>query len=60
MTDLAKDLAALRIPKEERGGGQGKPLLFILIAIGVLALAGGGYYWSTRLQAAPVKVVAAT
>ncbi len=60
MTDLAKDLAALRIPKEERGGGQGKPLLFILIAIGVLALAGGGNYWSTRLQAAPVKVVAAT
>jgi RND family efflux transporter MFP subunit len=60
MTDLAKDLAALRIPKEERGGGQGKPLLFILIAVGVLALAGGGYYWSTRLQAAPVKVVAAT
>jgi RND family efflux transporter MFP subunit len=60
MTDLAKDLAALRIPKEERGGGQGKPLLFILIAIGVLALAGGGYSGSTRLQAAPVKVVAAT
>ena len=60
MTDLAKDLAALRIPKEERGGGQGKPLLLILIVVGVLLLAGGGYYWSTRLQAAQVKVVAAT
>jgi len=60
MTDLAKDLAALRIPKEERGGGQGKPLVLILIVLGVVALAGGGYYWSTRLQAAPVKVVTAT
>jgi len=60
MTDLAKDLAALRIPKEERGGGQGKPLVLILIILGVVALAGGGYYWSTRLQAAPVKVVTAT
>ena len=60
MTDLAKDLAALRIPKEERGGGQGKPLVLILIVLGVVALAGGGYYWSTRLQAATVKVVAAT
>jgi RND family efflux transporter MFP subunit len=60
MNDLAKDLAALRIPREERGGGQGKPLLFILVAVGILALAGAGYYWSTRLQASQVKVVAAT
>lgn len=60
MTDLAKDLAALRIPREERGGGQGKPLLFVLIVLGIIVLAGGGYYWSTRLQAASVKVAAAT
>ena len=60
MTDLAKDLAALRIPREERGGGQGKPVLWVVIVVGILALAGAGYYWSTRLQAASVKVVAAT
>ena len=60
MNDLAKDLAALRIPREERGGGQGKPLLWVLIVVGILALVGGGYYWSTRLQASQVKVVAVT
>lgn len=60
MNDLAKDLAALRIPREERGAGQGKPLLWVLIVVGILALVGGGYYWSTRLQASQVKVVAVT
>ena len=61
MTDLAKDLAALRIPQEDRGGGRGKS--FAVIGI-VLALLGGGgaafWYWSAVLQATPVKVAPAT
>ncbi len=61
MTDLSKDLAALRIPQADRGGKRGKPLA-ILLGILVLAGAAGGawYYWSTALQAAAVKVAPAT
>lgn len=56
MTDLSKDLAALRIPHEERGGGRGKPVL-VLTALGVLlGLAMAGWYWSTAMQASTVKV----
>jgi RND family efflux transporter MFP subunit len=56
MTDLSKDLAALRIPHEERGGGRGKPVL-LLTAIGVLlGIVIGGWYWATAMQAATVKV----
>ena len=61
MTDLAKDLAALRIPQEERGGGRGKS--FVVIGIVLALLVGGGaafWYWSVVLQAAPVKVAPAT
>jgi RND family efflux transporter MFP subunit len=61
MTDLSKDLAALRIPQADRGGKRGKPLA-ILLGILLLAGAAGGvwYYWSTALRAAAVKVAPAT
>ncbi len=59
MTDLVKDLAALKIEHEDRGGGRGKPLVVFLILVGIVALAAGGYYWSTALQAASVKVATA-
>jgi RND family efflux transporter MFP subunit len=60
MSDISKDLAALRIPQEERGG-RGKPIVVILVVL--LVLAGGGFgawYWSTALQAASVKVASVT
>ena len=60
MNDLAKDLAALKISQEHRGGGRGKPALTILVLLVLVLLVGGGYYWSTKLQAAPVKVAPAT
>jgi RND family efflux transporter MFP subunit len=56
MSDISKDLAALRIPQEDRAG-RGKPVVMTLVVLAVLL--GGGFaawYWSTALQAAAVKV----
>src|SRR5215813_9951256 len=56
MSDISKDLAALRIPQEERAS-RGKPVLVTLVVLALLAGGGlGAWYWSTALQAAPVKV----
>jgi RND family efflux transporter MFP subunit len=61
MNDISRDLAALRIPHEERGGGRRAPIGIIVTVLVLLALAGGGaWYWATALQAASVKVVEAT
>jgi RND family efflux transporter MFP subunit len=60
MTDLSKDLAALRIPQEERSGGRGKPLVILIVLLLLGGLGWGGWYWAVKLQAAPVKVVEAT
>jgi RND family efflux transporter MFP subunit len=56
MTELSKDLAALRIERNDRGGGRNwtGPIVTVIV-LAVLA-GGGGWYWSTVLQAAPVKV----
>ena len=59
MTDL-KDLAALRIPQEERGGGRGKSVALIVTLVLLAGLGFGAWYWSTALQAAPVKVAPVT
>jgi RND family efflux transporter MFP subunit len=60
MSDISKDLAALRIPQEERGGGRGKPLVVTLVVLLLLSAGGfGAWYWATALQAASVKVVSA-
>jgi len=57
MTDISNELAALRIPQESRGK-RGKPVLVSVIVLLVLGAGGfGAWYWSTALQAAPVKVV---
>jgi RND family efflux transporter MFP subunit len=57
MSDISRDLAALRIPQEERGGGRGKPVLITVIVLLVLGAGGfGAWYWATALQAAAVKV----
>jgi RND family efflux transporter MFP subunit len=55
MTDLSKDLAALRIPQEDRSGGRGKPLIVVVVLLLLGALGWGGWYWAAKLQAAPVK-----
>ena len=60
MTDLSKDLAALRIPQEDRSGGRGKPLVVVLVLLLLGGLGFGGWYWSTKLQAAPVKAAPVT
>jgi RND family efflux transporter MFP subunit len=60
MSDISKDLAALRIPQEERGGGRGKPIIVTLVVLLVLGAGGfGAWYWATALQAASVKVASA-
>jgi RND family efflux transporter MFP subunit len=59
MTDTLKDLAALRIPQEERGGRR-TPVGLIVGILVVAALGGGGYwYWTTQMQTVPVKTATA-
>jgi RND family efflux transporter MFP subunit len=60
MTDLSKDLASLRIQQEDRGGKRAKPLVMLAIVAVLGGLGWGGWYWATKLQAAPVKVAPAT
>src|SRR5262245_47499344 len=56
MSDISKDLAALRIPQEERDC-RGKAVLLTIVVLALLDGGGlGAWYWSTALQAAPVKV----
>ena len=56
MSDISKDLAALRIQQEDRAS-RGKPLVVTLVILLVLGAGGyGAWYWSTALQAASVKV----
>jgi HlyD family secretion protein len=60
MTDISKDLAALRIPQEDRGGRRGKTGIIVAIVAIVAVLGSAGWYWSANLQAAAVKVAPAT
>jgi RND family efflux transporter MFP subunit len=60
MTDLSKDLSALRIQREDRGGGRSRIGLIATIVIVLLLAVGGGWYWSTVVQAAAVKVAPVT
>ena len=60
MADLSKDLSALRIPQTERGGSKRGASVLIGIVLAVLLAGGGFWFWSARLQAAPVKVAPVT
>ncbi len=60
MTDISKDLAALRIEREDRGSGGHRIGLISAAVIVVLAVAGAAWYWSASLQAASVKVASAS
>ena len=59
MSDISKDLAALRIPQEERGGRR-VPVGLILTVLFVAGLAAGGYwFWTTQMQRVPVRTAVA-
>src|SRR4051794_25523144 len=55
MSDLSTDLSALRIPQEDRGGRRSGPIAAGVIVVLLLG-AGGFWFWTAKLQAAPVKV----
>ena len=58
MSDLSTDLAALRIPAEDRGGRRGAGAIIAAVVV-LLLVAGGFWFYTTRLQAATVKVASA-
>lgn len=60
MSDISKDLAALRIPQEERGGRRTPVGLIVGILLLVVAVGGGYWYWATQMQIVTVKVAPAT
>lgn len=59
MPTLKDDLAALKIDHSDRAG-TGRWGVWTTIAVLVLLVAGAGWYWTTRVQAAPVRVASAT
>jgi RND family efflux transporter MFP subunit len=60
MTDISKDLAALRIPQEERGGRRAPVGLIVVVLLLLGGAALGAWYWNTQMQAVTVKTAAAT
>ena len=60
MTDISKDLAALRIDREHRGGGRNWTGPIVTVIVLALLAGGGAWYWSTVVSAAPVKVAPVT
>jgi RND family efflux transporter MFP subunit len=59
VSTLKDDLASLRIDQNARGGGSRRGV-WIGLVLFVLALAAGGWFWSTRVVAAQVKTAAVT
>jgi RND family efflux transporter MFP subunit len=58
-SNLKDDLASLRIDSSARAGGGRRGAWIALVALVVL-LAGGGWLWSRRVEAADVKTVTVT
>ena len=59
MSTLKEDLAALKIDQSERAGGGRKGVWIGVVLVLVLAVA-GGWFWTSRLQAATVRVATVT
>lgn len=59
MANLKEDLAALRIDHSERGGAGRRRGVWIAVLLVAVVLGAGGWYWTTALQAATVKVASA-
>lgn len=55
MSTLKEDLASLKIDHSERGGG-GRKGLWIGLVLLLAAAGAAGWFWTTRMQAASVKV----
>jgi len=55
---LKEDLASLRIDADARAGEQRSRGWVWLVLVPVVAVAAGSWFWSQRLQAAPVKTAA--
>jgi RND family efflux transporter MFP subunit len=54
VTNLKEDLASLRIDQSARGGGRRRGVWIAVVLVLALAAA-GGWMWSRRVEAAPVK-----
>ena len=59
MANLKDDLASLRIEQTARAGG-GRRGVWIALALVAIAVAAGGWFWTTRVDAAPVKTATVT
>jgi HlyD family secretion protein len=59
VANLKDDLASLRIEHTARGGGSRRGV-WIGLAILAIAAAAGGWFWTTRVDAAPVKTATVT
>jgi RND family efflux transporter MFP subunit len=60
MTDISKELAALRIPQEDRGGRRTPVGLVIVVLLALGAVAAAAWYWNTQMQVVAVKTATAT
>ncbi len=59
MANLKDDLASLRIEQTSRAGG-GRRGVWIALALVAIAVAAGGWLWTTRVDAAPVTTATVT
>jgi RND family efflux transporter MFP subunit len=59
MSDLKRDLAALRIDREPERTGAGRWVVWLLLIIVLAAGAGGVWVWATRARPLAVQVVTA-
>jgi RND family efflux transporter MFP subunit len=55
VSSLRDELASLKIDQSERAGG-GRAVTWAVLAVVVLAMAGGGWFWVNRTHAAEVRV----
>jgi hypothetical protein len=59
VANLKDDLASLRIEQTSRAGGSRRGV-WIAVALVAIAVAAGGWLWTTRVDAAPVTIATVT